>query len=99
MIPISQLLLTQDMEYRKNVPAHYSQSASLVRFLVEKKGPEKFYDFVGYASNSDYGVMKAITSHYGYQTPNNLYMEWRTWFRRQPRAHRNGRSRLCIGGT
>ena len=54
--------------------AFYGQSASLVRYLVERGGPQKFIEFVDRATTEGYET--ALRRTYGIETLSQLEREW-----------------------
>jgi hypothetical protein len=61
--------------------AFYGQSASLVNFLVERGGPQRFIEFVEQANSQ--GYESALRRAYGIQTLGQLEREWLAQLDRQ----------------
>jgi hypothetical protein len=71
---IRQLMQMDDYPAARSIDGFYAQSVSLVEFLVSRKGPLAFTQFLRDGLNG--GIEPALKKHYGLQGYNELEQAW-----------------------
>jgi hypothetical protein len=79
------LLLMEGYPPGKRFGTFYGQSASLTRFLVARKGPQQFVQFVERADEVGIGV--ALQECYGFPSIAELDHQWRQDIPKVQRSH------------
>jgi hypothetical protein len=74
LLPLERLMSLADYPGRREWPAFYGQSLSLVRFLVKRKSPQAFVQFVDKALQQDQTV--ALRDVYGVRSVDELQQKW-----------------------
>jgi hypothetical protein len=72
---LNDLMQMEEYPEPRRVGAFYSQSVSVVEFLVKQKGPQAFAKFLNDGMNGNYE--DALRRHYGFQDFNELDQRWR----------------------
>jgi hypothetical protein len=73
-LPLERLMSLADYPGRREWPAFYGQSLSLVRFLVNRKSPQAFVEFVD--KSLEKGQMAALQEVYGIRSVDELQRIW-----------------------